>query len=120
MQTLTFAVPDDKAHQVQAAVAVLLQTSEERKAKVEDLKAKALARMTPERRAEYERIGALAPSVRKAETLLRQKVAIEEQLRSGPAAEVLADADALAAMAPEMAAEAGGFLLRGTVVKEGG
>jgi len=118
MQQLAFDVPDDKIAQFRAVAAVLLQTPEERAARTERAKADYLAGMTPERRAEYDRFMSLAPEARRAEVLLKQKLAVEKQLRSEPVASVLADAEALSRLAPEAAEEARGFLLRGTVVKE--
>jgi hypothetical protein len=77
-------------------------------------RAKHEARMTPEQRAERERLMALSPDVRRAEALLRQKLSVEASLRSGRMAAVLRDEVKVAMLSPENRAEAEGFLKRGT------
>jgi hypothetical protein len=91
------------------------------RAKADARRQEILDRLPPDQRAAVEaeraRVAALAPDVRRAEMLLRQKVAIEGQLGSALMAAVLADPEKVASLAADAQAEAAGFAMRGTIVK---
>jgi hypothetical protein len=85
----------------------------EQRARAEARRQAALDRLPADQRAAAEaeaaRVAALPPDVRRAEMLLRHKVAIEEQLRSAPIAAVLADPEKVTTLAPDIQAEAALF-----------